>query len=59
MDINGDHRAVKMSILSLYLRLTPIQSHRLMIYIIMGIINAHLVAAVIVRENPNRYYLKL
>lgn len=40
---------MKISILFLYLRMTPERSHQITIYVIMGIISAHEIVALIVR----------
>ena len=41
---------MKISILFLYLRMTPERSHKIAIYVIMGFIFAHDIAALVVRR---------
>ena len=42
---------MKISILFLYLRMTPERSHKIVIYVLMGLIGAHEVAALIVSRS--------
>lgn len=45
---------MKISILFLYLRMTPERSHKIAIYVLMGLIGAHEVAALIVSRSLPR-----
>lgn len=41
---------MKLSILFLYLRMTPERSHKIVIYVLMGLVVAHEIASLVVRR---------
>ena len=48
---------MKISILFLYLRMTPERSHKIAIYVIMGFVFTHEIASLVVRPLSPRYEL--